>query len=70
MLYLSIIPLIPLIFIPRGASSGRRWPTADASGTVTPALTAAFAGPVVRAAHLYEFAAIIGVFVLMITKPF
>ena len=69
-LYLSIIPLIPLIFIPRGRVFGAALADADASGTVSPALTAAFRDRVVLAAHLYEFAAIIAVFVLMITKPF
>jgi uncharacterized membrane protein len=69
-LYLSIIPLIPLIFIPRGRVFGAALTDADASGTVTPGLTAAFRDRVVLAAHLYEFAAIIAVFVLMITKPF
>ncbi len=69
-LYLSIIPLIPVIFLPRGRLFGAALAEADALGSVTPALTAAFGDRVVRVAHVYEFAAIIGVFVLMITKPF
>ena len=37
-------------------------------GIVTPELTAAFRDPVVFAAHVYELAVIVGVFILMIDE--
>ena len=69
-IYLSIIPVIPLVFLPRGRVFAAALAEATDAGVVTPALTAAFRDPVVFAAHVYELAVIVGVFVLMITKPF
>lgn len=69
-IYLSIIPVIPLVFLPRGKVFAAALAEATAAGVVTPGLTAAFRDPVVFAAHVYELAVIVGVFVLMITKPF
>lgn len=37
---------------------------------VTPELRAAFADPVVEAAHLYELAGVVLIVILMVTKPF
>ncbi len=68
--YLSILPLIPLVFLPRGRVFAVALAEADAQGRVTEALTRGFRDPVVNAAHFYEVAAIVAVFVLMITKPF
>jgi uncharacterized membrane protein len=70
LLYLSTIPLIPLIFIPRGKAFESALEEATAQGTVTTGLQTAFADPVVRAAHIYEFAAIAVVLILMVTRPF
>ena len=42
----------------------------DLRGEVTPELHAAWADPVVRAAHLYELGAVTVVLVLMLAKPF
>jgi len=70
LLYLSTIPLIPLIFIPRGKVFEAALEGATAQGTVTAGLQTAFADPVVRAAHIYEFAAITVVLILMVTRPF
>jgi hypothetical protein len=39
-------------------------------GRVSPALVAAFGDPYVRAAHVYEFAAVVLVLVLMLSRPF
>jgi hypothetical protein len=39
-------------------------------GTVTTGLQAGFADPAVRAAHIYEFAAISIVLIRMMTRPF
>ena len=69
-IYLSIIPVIPLVFLPRGKVFAAALAEATAAGVVTPELSAAFRDPVVFAAHIYELAVIVGIFVLMITKPF
>jgi hypothetical protein len=70
LLYLSILPVIALVFLPRGKVFAAALEEATAEGRVTERLTAGFHDPVVYAAHVYEFVAIVGVFILMITKPF
>jgi hypothetical protein len=70
LVFLSVLPLVPLVFLPRGRVFAAVLADADAAGAVTPALTAAFDDRVVFVAHVYEFVAIVTVFVLMITKPF
>jgi uncharacterized membrane protein len=70
LLYLSVILLVPFIFIPRGKVFGAALEEASAQGAVTANLRVAFADPAVRAAHIYEFAAIIIVLILMVTRPF
>ena len=69
-IYLSIIPVVPLVFLPRGKVFAAALAEATAAGHVTDDLIARFRDPVVFAAHVYELVAIIVVFVLMITKPF
>ena len=69
-IYLSVIPVIPLVFLPRGRVFAATLAEATAAGRVTEALTAGFRDRVVLAAHVYELAVIVVVFVLMITKPF
>ena len=69
-IYVSAIPLVPLVFLPRGRVFEAALEEASAQGAVTSALRAAFADPVVRAAHVYELAVSIIVLVLMISKPF
>jgi hypothetical protein len=70
LLYISIIPLVPLVFLPRGRIFEAAMAEADAAGRVTPALRAAWADPVVRAAHLYELTVVTIVLILMLSKPF
>jgi hypothetical protein len=70
LLYLSVLPIIPIVFLPRGKVFAAALAEATAEGRVTERLTTAFHDPVVYAAHVYEVAAIVGVFILMITKPF
>ena len=70
LLYLSVLPVIPLVFLPRGRVFAAALEEATAEGRVTDRLTAAFHDRVVFAAHAYEIAAIVGGFILMITKPF
>jgi hypothetical protein len=70
LLYLSILPLVPLVFLPRGRVFGAAMDGAARDGRVTPELQAAWRDPVVRAAHLYELGAITLVLILMLSKPF
>ena len=69
-LYFSIMPLVPLVFLPRGRVFEAALADARQRGTVTPDLSAAFRDPRVAFARTYE-AAIVGVVVaLMVLKPF
>jgi hypothetical protein len=68
--FLSTIPLVPLIFLPRGKVFEAALAEAQAQGRVTVELTAAFRDPAVAFARLYEGAAIAVVVALMVTKPF
>lgn len=68
-LLLSVVPFIPLVFIPRGKVFEAEMAAARAAGTVTPALQAAFADPMVALARRYEFAVIAGIVALMVIKP-
>lgn len=70
LLYLSAIPLVPLVFLPRGRVFGGALEDAIRDGTVTERLRAGFADPVVRMAHVYELGMTFTVLVLMISKPF
>jgi hypothetical protein len=69
-LYLTIVPLVPLVFLPRGRAFEAALAEAEAAGEVTPQLQAAFADPRVRAARAYEAIAVTLVLVLMVLKPF
>jgi Predicted integral membrane protein (DUF2269) len=68
-LYLSILPLIPLVFVPRGRHLQEAMRDAELRKEATPALRQAFADPVVRAAHLYELGAVTMILGLMLAKP-
>jgi hypothetical protein len=70
LLYVSILPLLPLVFIPRGRVLDMALQDAEIRGEVTPALRRAFRDPVVRAAHLYELGAVTIILGLMFAKPF
>ena len=70
LLYLSVLPLIPLVFIPRGKVFESTLAAATVEGRVTPALQAAWRDPAVRAAHLYELGSVTVVLILMLAKPF
>jgi hypothetical protein len=69
-LYLSVLPLVPLVFLPKGRVFEAALTDAEARGQVTPELRAAWGDPVVRAAHGYELGAVTVVLVLMLAKPF
>jgi hypothetical protein len=69
-LYVSNVPLVPLVFLPRGKVFDAAFEQAEAEGSVTPRLSAAWADPVVRGAHVYELATATIVLILMLTQPF
>jgi uncharacterized membrane protein len=69
-LYLSMIPLIRLVFLPRGKVFAQALTGALALGSVTPELSAAFRDRVVGAAHVYELAAVALITWMMVAKPF
>jgi hypothetical protein len=69
-LYFSPLPLIPLVFLPRGRVFEAALAEAEAEGHVTPAVQAAWRDPVTRVSHVYELAAITLVLILMLSKPF
>jgi len=70
LLYLSILPLVPLVFLPRGRIFEIALRDAEVRGEVTRALRRAFRDPVVRAAHVYELGAVTVILGLMFAKPF
>jgi hypothetical protein len=70
LLYLSLLPLVPLVFVPRGRAFELALRDAEVRGEVTPALRRAFRDPVVRAAHVYELGAVMIILGLMFAKPF
>jgi hypothetical protein len=67
---LSVIPFVPLVFLPRGKVFEAAMAAARAAGTVTPELRAAFRDPTVAFAHRYELGAVTVVVALMVLKPF
>lgn len=69
-LYLSIFPLIKLVFIPRGKIFGAALETALTQGQVTPELTAAFHNRAVAWSHFYEYTTTAIIVFLMVAKPF
>src|SRR5215212_6396323 len=70
LLFLGIFLLVPVVFLPKGRLFGAALDEAVTADRVTPGLIIAFGHPVVRGAHIYEFAAVIVVLVLMLTRPF
>ena len=69
-LYVTIIPLVPLVFVPAGKIFDEALGGARSRGAVTPELVAAWRAPRVRAAHVYELGAVTAIFLLMVGKPF
>jgi uncharacterized membrane protein len=69
-LYLSLVPVIAFIFLPRGKVFGSALEAAVAAGSVTTDLTAAFHDRAVRLAHRYELAITVMIILLMVLKPF
>ena len=69
-LFLSMIPVIVVIFLPRGKIFEQALEDALRQGSVTPNLQAAFADRLVAVAHIYELVVVFLIMILMIAKPF
>src|SRR5262245_49336278 len=69
-LFLTIIPLVPLVFVPRGKVFEAALADSVAVGEVTPGLRTAFADRAVAGARWYERIVVAVIIVLMVTKPF
>jgi uncharacterized membrane protein len=70
LLFLSLVPFIPLVFLPRGRVFERALRGSVEAGSRTPELEAAFDDGAVRFARRYEQVVVTVVIVLMVTKPF
>jgi hypothetical protein len=70
LIYLSMIPIIIFVFLPRGRVFRQALQEASAQGIVTPGLRAALADPAVRAARRYELFTVVALVLLMVFKPF
>jgi hypothetical protein len=70
LLLLTVAPLPPLVFLPKGAIFEAALEEATTRGEVTPELRAAWRDPATRAAHAYELTVVSVVLVLMLAKPF
>lgn len=68
-LYLTLAPLVPLVFLPAGRRFEGAMTTARAAGQVTPELRAAFRDRGVSLARTYELSAVILIIALMVLKP-
>ncbi|MGZ4132390.1 MAG: DUF2269 family protein [Actinomycetota bacterium] len=69
-LYLAVMALVPTILLPRGKAFEVAFEEAKGAGEVTPALTAAFADPMVALARRAELVLVAVVIGLMVLKPF
>ena len=70
LIYLSIVPVIVFVFIPRGKIYRQLLTAATAEGAITPALRAALADPAVHAARSYEIVMVAVLTWLMVSRPF
>ncbi len=69
-IYLTSIPLVIVVFLPRGRVFDAALQEAAAQGSVTPRLVAAFDDRAVAAAHTYEWIVVVVIIGLMVLKPF
>ena len=70
LLFLSTIPLVIWVYVPRGKVFGKVFAEALAQKRVTAELRAAFSDQVIRAGWLYEYLMFPMVLALMVLKPF
>lgn len=69
-LFATTVPLVPLVFLPRGKVFEGALSSAAAEGRMTPELRMALRDPTVAAARIYEKVVVAVVVALMVTKPF
>jgi Predicted integral membrane protein (DUF2269) len=69
-LFASTVPLVPLVFLPRGKVFEGALASAVSERRMTPELRAALLDPAVAAARTYEKVVVAVVIVLMVAKPF
>lgn len=69
-IYLTIIPVIALVFVPRGKEFRAALEEATAQNQITPRLTTALNDPAVAGARRYELVMIAVITYLMVTRPF
>jgi uncharacterized membrane protein len=65
-----LLPLVPIVFLPRGKVFEASLQRAVAAGQVTPELRERMNDPVVRWAHTTEMVGVILIVFLMVVKPF
>ena len=70
LLYLTMVPLIIFIFIPRGKWFGAALQTALTQGKITEELWERFEDRVVHLAHQVEIIVVAAILYLMVMKPF
>jgi hypothetical protein len=70
LLFLSQIPLVVFVFVPRGKAFGKVYAAALQEQQITPLLRAALADPAVCAATIYESLSVAIILALMVFKPF
>jgi hypothetical protein len=70
LLFLTLIPIIAFVFVPRGRIFDQALEKALAQEQVTPELSAAFADRPLYVAHVYELVIMAVIITLMVTKPF
>jgi uncharacterized membrane protein len=70
LIYLTIIPVIVFVFLPRGLRFRKALDAAIAQGRVTPEVTAALNDGGVAWARRYETVMILVLTILMVAKPF
>ena len=70
LLFVTLVPLVPLVFLPKGRTFEAALARAIEIGRVTPELSGAFRDPLVAIARTYELVVVAVVLLLMVTKPF
>jgi Predicted integral membrane protein (DUF2269) len=68
--FVTAVPLVPLVFLPRGKVFEAALASSLAAGRMTSELSTALRDPVVAAARWYELVVTAFVLLLMVTKPF
>ena len=70
LLFLTFIPLVIFVFLPRGKVFEQKLAAARSQGKITPELRASMDDRVVQIAHIYEAVAVVAIIYLMLMKPF